>query len=195
MSKFVDDFKFNFDAWKKRMKNRLRNPNGVYAGGRGFPIGAVTMMVMGLLFIFCPLIISAAASIVLGSLITLMGVGTLISYIRFRVHQPFGAVSLVSGILLVITGVMFIINPLSLIKTISFMLGFFFAFSGGMTFNRLLKFKRTHMPTWWFKTILSGLLCLGGIVIILYPYTGVDLLFTFCGVALIINGAQKLFAV
>lgn len=195
MSKFVDDFKFNFDAWKKRTKARLRNPNGVYAAGRGIPVAAIAMIVLGLLFIFCPILISAAASIVLGALVTTMGVITLISYVRFKVHQPFGAFSLVSGILLVITGVMFIVNPLSLIRTISFTLGFFFAISGGISFNRMLKVKRTHMPTWWLKTILSGLLCLGGIVIILYPYTGVDLLFTFCGVALIINGVQKLFAV
>lgn len=193
MSKYVDDFRFNYNSWKRRTSERIRNfGRDGYSPSGSFPWMSVISIVLGLLFIFCPLLLSAAAAVILGILLILFGIWNLVTYIRFKVMQPFGFFSLITAVMLILTGILFLTNPASLIRSVSLMLGIFFMINGGISFNRLLKGRSIHNPIWWVRTVLAGLLCFGGIFIFLFPYSGMELLFIFCGIALIIYGITNL---
>ena len=141
----------------------------------------VLVMVLGLILIFNPDSATALISKVLGGVIILIGIGAGLSAIFNKKGRSAKAIT---AVVMAIVGGWMVNNPLALAQWISRFIGILLVINGIQDIAELRRFGKTFL--------LPLIITVVGAVLILMPMTTSRLVFTLCGIVVLVIGAAML---
>lgn len=152
----------------------------------------ILLILIGLLFIFLPLIISGSIGVIFGLLMVSIGVTTLFDIFAYKNNYGRGY-KIVKAIFFIVMGAYFIIFPLLLMSFLTVVIGIFFFIEGFIKIRGMLAVPYRKSISWWVNFILSGIVGGMGLFIALYPFKGTEAIIIISGVVIVISGIQKIF--
>mgnify|MGYP006303247357 CR=1 FL=1 len=160
-----------------------------------FKITGAAMLVIGLLAVILPHIATLTVQLLIGVVLLVAGILNAAHALTLRKWRAVTWEALLS-VLFLITGILFIVSPMSGAFALTLILGFFFLFIGVLKIQSALAWR--ERPGWGWILFSGALSILLGIIIIIeLPGTalwaiglilGIDLIFS--GIALIIVGSR-----
>ena len=142
----------------------------------------VLVMVLGLILIFNPDSATVLISKILGSVIILIGIASGVSAIF---NERGRSAKAITAVVMAIVGGWLVNNPLALAQWISRFIGVLLVINGLQDIGELRRFGKTFL--------LPLIVAIVGVVLVVMPMTTSRLIFTLCGiVVLIIGGAMLL---
>ena len=145
------------------------------------PIVAVLVILLGLILIFNPDSATALISKLLGGIIILIGVASGISAIFEKKARTAKAIV---AVVMALVGGWLVNNPLALAAWIGRFIGVLLVIDGLQDIQELRKCGKTFL--------LPLIVAVVGVVLILMPMTTSRLVFTICGVVVLVIGAAML---
>lgn len=144
-------------------------------------LAPVLVMVLGLILIFNPDSATALISKLLGGVIILIGIGSGVSAIFSKKGRGAKAIT---AVVMAIVGGWLVNNPLALAQWISRFIGVLLVINGIQDIGELRRFGKTFL--------MPLILTVVGAVLILMPMTTSRLVFTLCGIVVLILGTAML---
>lgn len=144
-------------------------------------LAPVLVMVLGLILIFNPDSATALISKLLGGVIILIGIGSGVSAIFNKKGRGAKAIT---AVVMAIVGGWLVNNPLALAQWISRFIGVLLVINGIQDIGELRRFGKTFL--------MPLILTVVGAVLILMPMTTSRLVFTLCGIVVLILGTAML---
>ena len=142
----------------------------------------VLVMVLGLILIFDPDSATVLISKILGSVIILIGIASGVSAIF---NERGRSAKAITAVVMAVVGGWLVNNPLALAQWISRFIGVLLVINGLQDIGELRRFGKTFL--------LPLIVAIVGVVLVVMPMTTSRLIFTLCGiVVLIIGGAMLL---
>jgi len=141
----------------------------------------VLVMLLGLILIFNPDSATALISKLLGGVIILIGIGSGVSAIFSKKGRGAKAIT---AVVMAIVGGWLVNNPLALAQWISRFIGVLLVINGIQDIGELRRFGKTFL--------MPLILTVVGAVLILMPMTTSRLVFTLCGIVVLILGTAML---
>jgi uncharacterized membrane protein HdeD (DUF308 family) len=121
-----------------------------------------------------------------------MGAVALMRYFIRTKTDPDNASGLVSGVILVISGVFVMVRPDFIPKVIAFVFGAYMLISGITNIQGSMNLKK-NSNTRWTKAMVSAVLtALAGLLLVINPIIAVDFAFRLMGVCLLISGLSNI---
>lgn len=185
---FIDYFNNNVKPNFKRRFSR----KGLKELWTGSYITGIVLILVGLLFIFLPMIVSGSLGIIAGLLMIAYGV---ISFIGCFVSPSIGfgrEFRVIKSVFLVVVGVIFIAYPMTLMSIITFFIGMFFLIDGFIKVRGMYAIPKRRTISWWITFILSALVAALGLFVIIFPFRGIEAILTISGVLMCVSGLQKI---
>lgn len=159
---------------KKNNKDEIK-----YYGNK--ELGSTLIMgLVGLVLVLMPEKINEIIGLIVGILVTLLGCYNIYNYLKNRLFTS----SLIMGILYFLIGVIILISPGSVIRSIAIGIGIIFI-ATGISKVRLAKVLREVNKKWQGTFIIGIMIIILGIVLIVSPFSG-DAITKFIGTFLII---------
>ena len=155
-------------------------------------IYAVTLIVLGLIFIVWPAASRGVLVRILGIALILAGVALTISYFTRYLGKMFPTTA-ICGIIIVIIGIMITAKPEYFTAFVMIVLGIFVGISGIMNFLQTMSLASLHYKYWWIGLILSVVTIICSVLIITKPGKIADILFVISGIFMIYDGLSDLF--
>ncbi len=153
-----------------------------------FVFECVAELVLGVFLIVSP-VVTQILSIVIGAILTGIGVFNIISYLMSR-EIPFRQ-GLFSGVILTAIGIAFIAQADKLIGVISIILGVFTVFEGLSCCRRAFLMRQLGFEKKWLIPFFVSLAaCIAGVLMLIYPEAFGKLLEIVAGLLLILESAM-----
>lgn len=152
-----------------------------------FVFECVAELVLGIFLIVSP-VVTQIISIVIGAILTGVGVFNIISYLMSR-SAPFRQ-GLFAGVILTAVGIAFIAQADKLAGVISIILGVFTVFEGLSCCRRAFLMKQLGFGKWLVPFLISLAACIVGLFMLIYPDIFGKLLEIIAGVLLILESAM-----
>ena len=139
------------------------------------------MGLVGLVLIFIPNDINKILGIGVGIIVLLIGLSSVYNYFKSKINfTP----NLISGILYTLLGIIILISPDSVVRSIAIGIGLILTFTGLSKVK--LAFTLNRVSSNWIGTLIIGIItCILGIILILNPFSG-DAITKFTGAFLVI---------
>lgn len=144
-------------------------------------LAPVLVMLLGLILIINPDSATALISKIMGSIIILIGVGFGISAIFEKKGSTAKAIA---AVVMAVAGGWLVNNPLALAAWIGRFIGVLLVIDGLQDIQELRRFGKTFL--------MPLIVAIMGVVLILMPMTTSRLVFTLCGVVVLVIGAAML---
>ena len=142
----------------------------------------VLLILLGLILIVNPDTASALISKLLGYVLVICGIGTGVAAVFSRTRKVGKGIA---SVVLVIVGGWLMAHPLWLVAWISRFLGMLIMVNSGIELTYAIRQKR--------NVVFYGAAVVIGAILILLPMTASRLVFTFCGIAVLVIGGVMLF--
>jgi uncharacterized membrane protein HdeD (DUF308 family) len=157
-----------------------------------FTVLSLFCIVMGVALIIRPDLFTRVVGLIVGGIITTMGAVALMRYFIRTKTDPDNASGLVSGVILVISGVFVMVRPDFIPKVIAFVFGAYMLISGITNIQGSMNLKK-NSNTRWTKAMVSAVLtALAGLLLVINPIIAVDFAFRLMGVCLLISGLSNI---
>lgn len=152
-----------------------------------FVFECVAELVLGVFLIISP-VVTQILSIIIGAILTGVGVFNIISYLMSR-EAPFRQ-GLFAGVILTAVGIAFIAQADKLVGVISIILGVFTVFEGLSCCRRAILMKQLNFSKWLIPFLISLSACVVGLLMLIYPDIFGKLLEIIAGCLLILEAAM-----
>lgn len=153
---------------------------------------SAVIIVLGFVFVLFPQISALAICYIVGAGVTVFGIVKLIGYFSkdpFRLAFQF---DFALGIFAIIAGVLMLIHPVNIVKSVPIIIGVFIIMDGAFKLQTAFDAKAFGMSAWWSILCLAILTCLGGLALVINPFESAAALIILLGITLIIDGIQNL---
>lgn len=157
-----------------------------------FVFECVAELVLGVFLIVEP-VVSQILIILIGAILTGIGVFNIISYLMSR-EVPFRQ-GLFSGVILTAVGIAFIAQADKLVAVMAIILGVFTVFEGLTCCRRAFLMRQLNFGKWYIPFIASLVSCAVGILMLIYPEFFGQLLSIIAGILLIIEAGLGLWTI
>lgn len=158
-------------------------------------IASSLMIALGLLFIIFPRETTAAACYVLGAVMILFGLAKIVGYFSKDLFRLAFQFDLALGLMAIILGVLVICYPNALQAMLPYVVGVYAIIDGIAKFQISVDAKRFGYKKWWILIVFALLTTAAGVLLIVYPAAGTDVLLILLGISLILDGAENLYTV
>lgn len=129
----------------------------------------ILLVLCGMFFIIRPGMTLITVTIFMGAALLVTGIYNIISYIRFRNNTDASGWIIAYGIIDIIVGLMFLIQPLAMAAVIPWFVAIFFAIFGVFEIVGAFRLKKAGLRAWGWM-IFSGIMSiLCAIVLFVYP--------------------------
>lgn len=149
---------------------------------------AIIFLVLGLLIIIFPQPIMSIIVYIIAAALMIMGIVNIISYFNNRPRAAFKDVSFLSGVLLLVVGIVIAVFSHQILSAIPVVLGIFVILSGAMYFLEALNVQKTLNRSGMPMFIFSILILIVGIILIVNPFSALTFLFRMFGIILLVMG-------
>ncbi len=153
---------------------------------------SVFFIVIGLFLILKPETTITTISYILGAVILVTGVVFMIKY--FSTKNQLGVFSndLVSGVMSIIIGFIFIFNPTALAKIIPIILGIWIIISSITKIQYSLQLKMYHNKAWISTMIIAAITFMWGLLLLFNPFEGAMVLTQIIGMFILVYAVLDL---
>lgn len=158
----------------------------------GFAALSVFCIVMGVALIVRPDLFTRTVGLVIGGIIAAMGAVSLINYFIRTKNDPDNARGLVSGVILVISGIFIMAKPDFIPKVIAFVFGAYMLISGITNIQGAFELKKNNSPRWTKAMLTAVLTAVTGILLVIDPLLLADVTCRLMGVCLLISGLTNI---
>ena len=148
---------------------------------------SVVMIILGLLLVLFPALSALTLCYIVGAVVTIFGAVKLLSYFSrdlFRLAFQFDF-ALGAGILI-------LLHPTNVVNVMPVIIGVFVLLDGSFKIQTARDAKIFGLHGWWGILVLAILTCLGGLFLIINPFSGAVALMILLGATLIMDGIQNL---
>lgn len=150
------------DEPKEEGKNRKTEANNM-------PI-TIIMGVIGLVLVLLPEESNKLIGYIVGGALLAAGIISMMKY--FKEEKHLSSLGLISGILYVILGLIIVLNPLSIMKLATMILGVYLIVNGALKMHAAYLVKSLTNEVWQSPFIAGVVIIIFGIVLILDPFSG-----------------------
>ncbi len=137
-----------------------------------------------LLMIFAGPLLRTVARLI-GLIILAYGAWALFEF--FGRNKATSSLPLIYGLIAVVFGFLFLLNPNILISILPFIIGLIMIINGFVQLQRANLFRQANMPSWSANTVVAVLLIVGGFFIIFWPAKTAVSFVRIAGVMLIVE--------
>ena len=164
---------------EKKNANHANKVNKNY--GKEELTRTLIMGLVGLVLVLMPDTLNKILGIIVGIVLLLIGLGSIYTYIQSKISFTS---SLISGILYTLLGIIILISPGSVVRSIAIGIGIVLSITGLSKVR--LSFTLKEINTNWIGTLVIGVITtILGIVLIFNPFSG-DAITKFAGAFLVI---------
>lgn len=153
---------------------------------------AIAFVALGVILIIYPTEVMTTACYIIAALLIIVGVISLISYLRNDIRRIVYRYDLVVGLSTIIGGALVIVKIDELVTLIPVVLGFLVTISGILKMQNSIDMLRLGNGVWHVAFALAIINIIFGIILLINPFAG-TILVTLMGVALIYSGITDLF--
>lgn len=155
--------------------------------GRNTVIISILLMFLSLFLIFKPLAFINFIMIALGCVILVNGISHMVNYFTTKSELRFFSFELLYGVISVIAGIFFIINPDWISKLLPFIIGIWIIVESTINIQVSLTMKQLIEKKAWIRSIITSIFTiLLGIFILIHPLVSASILMTVCGMVLFV---------
>lgn len=156
-------------------------------------IGGIVSAVLGAVLIFWPGLTMAMICQFVGAALGIIGIFTIATYFTQPKESPFRAGSLITGIPLALIGLYIFLRPDFLIGVIPVVVGVIILLDGISNLFEAMSIMKTGNSKWWVSLIFAVLTILGGLVLIMRPFSVARTLMRVIGAVTLYNGLSDIF--
>lgn len=131
--------------------------------------------------------------IIAGALCIIFGLVRIAGYFSHDLYELAFQFGLSTGILSVIMGLTFIFFRNESIVFLQTIIGMFFLISGILKIQSAAEAKKFGLSNWWIMIIFAVIIIALGVLVILYPFSGIRLFIRVLGGVLVISELQNIF--
>ena len=153
---------------------------------------AILFIILGVIIIMWPNEVMRTSCYMLAGMLIIIGVISLLSYLRKDISGMIYRYDLVVGLSAVLGGILVIIKVDQLVSLIPVVLGFLVTISGILKMQNSVDMLRLGHGTWYVAFCMAILNIVFGIVLLIDPF-GKELLVYLLGAALIFSGVTDLY--
>lgn len=155
-------------------------------------ITGAMLVALGIICILNPGATILSASIVMGILICVSGISTIATWSRMRAFMPSGSL-LLSGILEVILGIIFLYNNVIVAAALPFVFACWMLIEGIILSIRSFDFKQINFTYWWVILLIGIFSAVIGFISLRYPFDVAAPVFSYLiGAGIILLGAAEI---
>ena len=152
---------------------------------------SILMILLGLVLLIWPGKVMSTAMALLGVALLVSGALSIWSWTR-DCSLDASVLSLAEGIALAIAGIIVLLSPRLLLTVIPLAVGGSVVLNGILNLAQALDQRRMRYSNWRVSLMLAILTLLFGVVVILRPFSSMEMLVAAIGVVLLYNGASNL---
>lgn len=149
-------------------------------------ISSICFIVIGLFLVFQSHATITVISYIIGGVLIAMGIAAFIRYFQTKGEQRTFTFDLVYGIITVIVGLIFVINPEMIASFIPFVLGVWIILSGAFKFQNAFSLKALHSEVWVGTLVIAILMVVCGLVLLFNPFAGAIVITKLIGIFMVI---------
>lgn len=149
-------------------------------------ISSILFLLFGLLLIFQTENVIKTVSIVVGSLLLIIGVFPIINYFRNRNQNIFSSAGLLYGIFSVVAGIIIIVNKNLLATIVPVLTGVWMIINSVNKIQISMELRDKKLSTWYISFIFAILILIGGALLIINPINGAVILSKTVGIIIVI---------
>jgi len=152
---------------------------------------SILMIVIGLVLVIWPGHVMTTALAILGVALLVGGAISIVSWYRGRGHDA-GFLTLAEGLLMAVAGIVVLSAPKFLISIVPVAVGIVVLINGVVNLAQALDQRREGYSRWTLSLALAVLTIILGLLVILNPFSTMEMLVMAIGVVIIYNGASNL---
>ena len=149
-------------------------------------ISSIMFLIFGLLLIFQTENLIKTISIVIGSLLLVIGVFPIVNYFKNRNENIFSSAGLLYGIFSVVAGIIILIRKDFLTIIIPVLTGVWMIINSVNKIQIAMELRDRKIPSWLVSFIFAILILVGGALLIINPINGAILLSRTIGILIVI---------
>ena len=130
---------------------------------------AILFLLLGILIVNHPETIVATVSYILGGFLVLVGLAQTIAYFAEKGNWDFENYDVVSGILTIVVGLVFILHVTLLETIFNFIIGLWLIYEGMIRITSAMKLKKYNVKVWWIVLVSAILMGIAGVYVLVVP--------------------------
>jgi len=146
------------------------------------------LIVLGILCISKPVATIISLAWIIGIVALVSGISTLLNWFNVRKYFPQSGSILLSAVLMIICGIMFLKNDLALAIILPVMFSFLLIFEGINLSVRSFDYRKVGYKMWWLNLLLGVCITAFGFISVGAPAAGGAALSAFIGIGIITAG-------
>ena len=156
-----------------------------------FILSAICYVALGIALIVWPAASIYVFCYVLGGVTAAYGLWQIYRFISHR-EERYATLSLMVGIVALALGICFFVKPELFASILPFILGLYLIFDGVVKLQAAIDIKKEGYQKWGILLLLAVLMIALGVVILLNPFQSAQVLITFIGVCMLLDGVINL---
>lgn len=154
-------------------------------------IFAVVYLLLGIILLIHPMAVGKAVCYGMGIVALCYGAWRIYGYWKVREMAGFFQIDLITGVVLVVLGLIALGKPSLLISILPIILGLIILMDGLVTANKALNLRKLDYR--WKYLMFSGIaIIVLGLVLVVNPFGSAMLMMRFLGITLIVDGACEM---
>lgn len=170
----------------------MRSVAPIRTAKTGYIVISVVLCVLGALLIILPDFSIAALGIICGVILIVFGIVKIIGFFSKDLFRLAFQYDLISGILMIVLGVLMLAKPGSLINFLCITLGLFILADALVKMKISVESKKFGIKTWWLIIIFAAISALCGLLLMFRPSESAHILTVMLGVTLVFEGILNL---
>lgn len=158
----------------------------------GAGLGAVCFLLLGLILLIWPGTSAAFACRAIGLALLLYGGAQCIQLLRISDRTSLGNASLVVNLVVAVIGLWVLLRPDTVLALIPIITGIILLFHGIQNLGQAMTLKAHLYSHWWAAALLGVGTVVLGVLLIVNPFSAIEITFRFIGLFLICDGLSDL---
>ena len=156
-------------------------------------IGGIVSAALGALLLFWPGLTMGIICQAVGAALGIIGILTCVTFFTQSEESPFRAGSLIAGIPLTLIGLYIFLRPAFLIEIIPMVVGVIILLDGVANLFETMSLMKQGYSKWWISLIFALITVIGGLVLIMRPFSVAKTLMRVIGAVTLYNGLSDIF--
>lgn len=156
-------------------------------------IGGIVSAALGALLLFWPGLTMGIICQAVGAALGIIGILTCVTFFTQSEGSPFRAGSLIAGIPLALIGLYIFLRPAFLIEIIPMVVGVIILLDGVANLFETMSLMKQGYGKWWISLIFALITIIGGLVLIMRPFSVAKTLMRVIGAVTLYNGLSDIF--
>lgn len=160
-------------------------------------VSSALLMCLGLVLIIWPAIGLKIACYIVGALAILFGVAKILGYFSKDLFRLAFQFDFTLGIIAILLGILTIILP-SVVDdeifaiVLAYIVGIYTIIDGIAKIQTSVDAKRFGFVNWWVLILLAALTCAAGVLLLIFPLIGAEVVLVMTGVSLLVDGIENI---